>query len=153
MTDVWCQMSDITHLMSNFWCLVFVIWCHMSDVRCMMSDVWCQMFHVIYLMSGVCCLMSDVWRLVSRVWYNFMMSDIWCLMSDVWCLMPDIWGQTSDVWCIISDYMLAINSSHGHAFVFVSLHLQHIINPLLNKKSSIKPPLSYKPPTLSGEES
>ena len=112
-----------------------------------MSDIWCQMFHVIYLMSGVCCLMSDVWCLVSRVWYNFMMSDIWCLMSDVWCLMPDIWGQTFDVWCIISDYMLAINSSHGHAFVFLSLHLPHIINPLLNKKSSIKPPLSYKPPT------
>ena len=125
-------MSGVCYLMSY-------VWCKMYDVRRLMSSVWCQT-------SDVKCFMSYIWCLVFVVWCQTF--DVLCLTSDIilWCQTSDVSCQMSDVWCIISDYMLAINSSHGHAFVFLSLHLPHIINPLLNKKSSIKPPLSYKPP-------
>ena len=101
MSDIWCLVYYVWCLIlfSDIWCLVFVVWGQTSDVRCLMLDVWCPI-------SSVCCLMSDVWRLVSRVWYNFMMSDIWCLMSDVWCLMPDAWHLRSDIWCLMYYFWL-----------------------------------------------
>ena len=126
MSDVWCLLSDIRHLM-------FVVWYQTSDVSrlfsdvhqtsyvfVLMSDVWCllsdvsnlmfvvrSLFSDVYQKSDVCCLITDVRRLMFVVrfmfvfWCRCQTSDVWCLLSDampdVWCLLSDVLCQTNDV--------------------------------------------------------
>ena len=70
MSDIWCQMWYIRHLMSN-------VVCQTSDVRCTLSDVWCLMWYVRHLMSDVVYQTSDVRCGIRRLmWYiRHLMSD------------------------------------------------------------------------------
>ena len=109
LSDIWCQVSFIRHLMTGS-----VIRNLMSGVCYQKSDVRCLLSDVSYQTSDGRCLLSDVWWQVSDI--RCLMSDVRFLLSDIWCqvsvirrLMSDLWWQVSDIRCLLSDVLCQVS--------------------------------------------